>query len=258
MFSLQSDDINNAVTDTGAGDAGVFVKVTNGNLDAGPTVYDNTFMSYLGVDPSSLPYVGRDQYPRVPITVGAAADGDQPLGITLYQTAKVDENGEKLLYYPQKKIETQSVLPGEAVPVLTRGIIAVAASTGALPPNTANSACVLNVSPAFTAAGGVNATEDIVGSGVELSAAVGGSNADANGQLVISQANRNNNIVSGVIGHILATGSRVVTSGQTADQFAGKTNSPTAWAGSTTKSYGYYAIIQFDAVQATHQISYYG
>jgi hypothetical protein len=34
-----------------------------------------------------------------------------------------DENDEKLLYYPQKKLETQSVLTGEAVPVLGKGIV---------------------------------------------------------------------------------------------------------------------------------------
>ena len=33
-----------------------------------------------------------------------------------------------MLYYRQKALELQGVLPGEAVPVLTKGIIAVAAS----------------------------------------------------------------------------------------------------------------------------------
>ena len=252
LFSLESDAVNTAVTNTGAGDAGVFVRVTNGNLDDGPTVYDNTYMNYLGVNPNSLPYVGRNQYPRVPITVGPASMGDQAVGVTLYQTAESDENGEKLLYYPQKALETQSVLPGQAVPVFSRGIIAVAASTGAQPPNTANSACVLNLNRAFGGDGGtLQRPLDVVGSGVELTN--DSNNADPHGQLipVANDDATNFNDQSGVFGHILATGSRVVKSGQTADQFAGRPSDPVAAYGggpglSTT---GYYAIIQFDTNQ---------
>jgi len=51
----------------------------------------------------------------------------------LLQTALRDENGEKLLYYPQKKLETQSVLTGEAVPVLGKGIVTLANGLGSLP-----------------------------------------------------------------------------------------------------------------------------
>jgi hypothetical protein len=36
-----------------------------------------------------------------------------------------DENMEKLLYYPVKKDEFQAVLPGETVPVVTRGFFTV-------------------------------------------------------------------------------------------------------------------------------------
>jgi hypothetical protein len=35
----------------------------------------------------------------------------------------VDENGQNLLYYPQKKDELQCVVSGEAVPVLTKGVL---------------------------------------------------------------------------------------------------------------------------------------
>jgi hypothetical protein len=44
------------------------------------------------------------------------------LGITLWETAKYDENGQKLIYYPQKAAENQVLLPGQSVPVATRGI----------------------------------------------------------------------------------------------------------------------------------------
>ena len=49
--------------------------------------------------------------------------GEEPLGITLWDVAEVDENGEKLLYNPRKAAEMQAVLSGQAVPVLTKGIV---------------------------------------------------------------------------------------------------------------------------------------
>ena len=49
--------------------------------------------------------------------------GEQPLGITLWDVAEVDENGEKLLYHPRKAAEMQAVVSGQAVPVLTKGIV---------------------------------------------------------------------------------------------------------------------------------------
>ena len=49
--------------------------------------------------------------------------GEQPIGITLWDVAEVDENGEKLLYHPRKAAEMQAVVSGQAVPVLTKGIV---------------------------------------------------------------------------------------------------------------------------------------
>ena len=57
-----------------------------------------------------------------------AGASDDILGITLNQTLAWDENGEKMIYYRQKLLEHQGVLPGEVVPILTKGIITVAAS----------------------------------------------------------------------------------------------------------------------------------
>jgi len=115
---------NNAVTDSGDGDAGVFVTVDAGDLSLDPIQYENN--SYLGK--TDYPFIGRDQYPVVPLKVKAANTTSACLGLTLLQTANYDENGEKLLYYPQKQLETQSVLTGQAVPILTKGIVTLAAS----------------------------------------------------------------------------------------------------------------------------------
>tara|TARA_Y100001936_G_C15989285_1_gene621381 strand:+ start:522 stop:896 length:375 start_codon:yes stop_codon:yes gene_type:complete len=52
------------------------------------------------------------------------ASGQAPaLGITLRESLAFDENGEKMLYYPQKLDEAQGVLPGHSVPVLTKGTV---------------------------------------------------------------------------------------------------------------------------------------
>jgi hypothetical protein len=46
-----------------------------------------------------------------------------PLGITLWDMAERDENGEKLLYHPRKAAEMQAVISGQTMPVLTKGIV---------------------------------------------------------------------------------------------------------------------------------------
>jgi len=118
----------NAQVDTaqGDGDAGVFVSVSAGDFSLDPIQYADS--TYLGK--TDYPFIGRDQYPSVPLQVEPAQSGSTVLGLTLLQTALRDENGEKLLYYPQKKLETQSVLTGEAVPVLGKGIVTLANGLG--------------------------------------------------------------------------------------------------------------------------------
>ena len=125
LYSVIASDVNTATTDSGAGDAGVFVKVSDGNFDADPVTYQTN--SYLGK--TDYPFVGTtDMYPEVNLKITGAVEGDRPLGLTLYQTAKNDENGEKLLYHPQKQEEKQALLPGQAVPVLTKGIVTLSSS----------------------------------------------------------------------------------------------------------------------------------
>jgi hypothetical protein len=111
----------------GGNDNGVLVKVSAGDFTLDPVSYEaNTAASdggnYLGK--TDYPFIGRDQYPTVNLAVNEAASGQAGcLGVTLRQTLTYDENGEKLLYNPQKAIEMQAVLTGQAVPVLTKGVI---------------------------------------------------------------------------------------------------------------------------------------
>ena len=125
MYAVVSADVLTSTTDTGAGDAGVFVKVSDGNFDNDPVTYQTN--SYLGK--TDYPFVGTtDMYPEVNLKITGSTSGEIPLGMTLYQTAKNDENGEKLLYNPQKQEELQAMLPGQAVPVATKGIFTLAAA----------------------------------------------------------------------------------------------------------------------------------
>jgi hypothetical protein len=47
------------------------------------------------------------------------------LGMALYDVAEVDENGEKLIFNPRKAHEMQTVVSGQAVPVVTDGMFLV-------------------------------------------------------------------------------------------------------------------------------------
>lgn len=114
----------------GTNDNGVLVKIKSANLQGSngnswePVKYvDN---SYLGK--TDYPHIGGNAYPFAQLTIEPAADETNILGVVLNQTLTHDENGEKLLYYRQKALEMQAVLPGEVVPVLTRGMITLAAS----------------------------------------------------------------------------------------------------------------------------------
>jgi len=114
-------------------DAGVIVAVSNGELPGdipgfapSATGTPNAALrNYLGA--SGQPHVGFNSYPVVETTVEPASSAtdatNKAIGITLRQTLAYDENGENLLRYPLKKDELQAVLPGQAVPILTRGLV---------------------------------------------------------------------------------------------------------------------------------------
>ena len=117
-----SDTADSTPSTNGNGSAGVFVRVSAGNLDLDPITYAAN--SYLGN--TDYPFLGAAQYPSVPLQFTAATAGVPVLGMTLNQTLLTDENGEKLLYNPVKRAELQAVLSGQAVPVATRGIFTLA------------------------------------------------------------------------------------------------------------------------------------
>tara|TARA_R110002020_G_scaffold383291_2_gene593943 strand:+ start:480 stop:1112 length:633 start_codon:yes stop_codon:yes gene_type:complete len=125
LYALENSAVLDSTTGTGGGDAGVFVKVSAGDFNKEPVEYQTN--SYLG--DTSFPFLGTTKmYPEVNLKITGASSGEFPIGMTLNQTAKNDENGEKLLYNPTKQTELQAVLPGQAVPVATKGIFTLAAA----------------------------------------------------------------------------------------------------------------------------------
>tara|TARA_R100001163_G_scaffold44988_1_gene33889 strand:- start:30 stop:662 length:633 start_codon:yes stop_codon:yes gene_type:complete len=183
LYALEGDAVLDSTTGTGGGDAGVFVKVSAGDFNKEPVDYQTN--AYLG--DTSFPFLGTTKmYPEVNLKITGVSSGESPLGITLNQTAKNDENGEKLLYNPTKQIELQAALPGQAVPVATKGIFTIAATafdgTASLYP---------------------------VGSGIRTS--------DSNVGKITGTAPTN----SASFGTVIGTGSRS-SEGPTTDQFAGE------------------------------------
>ena len=81
LFSVIGSDVLDKTTDSGAGDAGVFVKVADGNFDKEPVEYQTN--SYLG--DSSFPFLGTTKmYPEVNLKITGAKDEDYCIGMIFY------------------------------------------------------------------------------------------------------------------------------------------------------------------------------
>ena len=133
LFSLDVDESADTLTEwveavNGKWDSGVVVKVKTGELPGdlpgglSEHASGEKLRKYLGDSPTSA-HIGYNAYPYNGMTVEPAGAGEVAVGITLRETLAYDENGEKLLYYKQKLDEAQAVLPGQTVPVLTRGLV---------------------------------------------------------------------------------------------------------------------------------------
>jgi len=148
LFALKTSELDltdpteNTHAKSGKHDAGVLVKPTAAILDLGAGYSgsgatagegDSDLNTYMGS--TDYPHVGRNVNPEAFGKFEVAGATDDILGVTLNQTLAWDENGEKMLYYRQKALEHQGVLPGEVVPILTKGIITVAKTgiTGTAP-----------------------------------------------------------------------------------------------------------------------------
>lgn len=129
LFAVEADQNVDGVIAT----AGTVVKVAGNGFR--PVIAGLGGTGYLGAVPVDLAggvgatYVNTvsDRF-AVAAKVTACASGELPLGITLMNTQELDENGEKLIYNPRKAAEKGVVVSGQAVPVLTRGIVTYSGS----------------------------------------------------------------------------------------------------------------------------------
>jgi hypothetical protein len=177
--------VDDSPSSNGNGSNGVMVKVLSGNMNQ--DTFDLIGSDYLGK--TDYPFLGADKYPTVPLRFVAATTGAPVLGVTLNQTIKNDENGEKLLYNPVKKDELQAVLSGQACPVATKGLFTFDES-------------------AYETTGGSIIPGNVVG----ISANAGKLTGYTREGLV--------DLTAALVGHVLATGNRTSQNGQS-DVFAG-------------------------------------
>lgn len=101
---------------------GVAVKLSAEGFTVGPTSSSaNQPTDLLGEVGATFPF---SESPRFGVRpkVTLATSGDV-IGLTLMDVRELDENGEKLIFNPRKAAEMGVVVSGQAVPVLTRGIV---------------------------------------------------------------------------------------------------------------------------------------
>lgn len=118
----EQDKINLYALNT-TGELGTFVALDTGNAN---------FDSQHGWNFDATPGASYDRIHSyrygVNTKVRPVQSGDSKfttIGVTLANVVEFDENEEKYLNYPQKKDENHAVLSGQAVPILTKGIIGI-------------------------------------------------------------------------------------------------------------------------------------
>ncbi len=82
---------------------------------------DETDTEFLGAPGAAFPNTVSLRFGTIP-KVTAAGTGENVIGMLLYDIKETDENGEKLLYKPQKAAEMQVALSGNTVPIATAGM----------------------------------------------------------------------------------------------------------------------------------------
>lgn len=101
---------------------GAAVKLSAEGFTVGPTNSSaNQPVELLGNVGAAFP-LSQSQRFGVRPKVTLATSGDV-LGLTLLDVRELDENGEKLIFNPRKAAEMNVVISGQAVPVLTRGVV---------------------------------------------------------------------------------------------------------------------------------------
>ena len=157
---------------------GALVKIATGwkNYDSGVELGGG--LEFIGSAGTLAPTNVVSQRYGVTAKVVASTTGETPIGMMLYDVRDADENGELLKYKPRKAAEMQAVIPGQAVPVVTRGIFLVQ-SIGGTP--AAGGTAYAGVTGTITASTGTFPTANVA-IGKFLGA------ADTNGETLVKLA----------------------------------------------------------------------
>jgi hypothetical protein len=67
---------------------------------------------------------------NAPATVELCGQTDTPIGILLQDVKNLDENGEQLKFNPRKAAEIGAVIPGQTVPIATKGMFLLSGING--------------------------------------------------------------------------------------------------------------------------------
>lgn len=95
---------------------GTFVKISTGAVN-GDTLNPSGVLGAVYGNTVSNRWLVKAQV----TTAGNDISGTKPIGMTLWDIKELDENGEKLIFHPQKAAELQTVLSGQSVPIVSNG-----------------------------------------------------------------------------------------------------------------------------------------
>lgn len=137
-----ANDVVNLYAQTGSSvNRGTVVKLLSGDATAHPNLLTSAFDSSAPARVTSL-------RPVVAWKIAPTTSGDVPFGIQLYDVRETNAHGEKYLYQPRfETSEQQVVVSGQAVPVLTRGIVEINGFLGSPGPG---SGAIVNTGTAGT------------------------------------------------------------------------------------------------------------
>ena len=101
---------------------GKAVKISAEGFTTGPTNSSaNQPTDFLGDVGAAFPLSNSQRFGvRPKVTIANSGD---VVGLTVLDVRELDENGEKLIFNPRKAAEMNVVISGQAVPVLTRGVV---------------------------------------------------------------------------------------------------------------------------------------
>lgn len=119
-----------------AGGSGNTNVIQNANVPATPL---------LGIGPvyGNGPARATSYRSEVKWKVQATPSGTVPLGIALYDVAETNKYGEKYITKPKyERIEQEVVVSGEALPILTKGIVSLKGFVGTATPGSGINSCV--------------------------------------------------------------------------------------------------------------------